>query len=179
MIGSLQFEEEWQQDHLFSTATGSPATGRLHEGDSFPQLGRLRAAAIGAGSLDYETAPKGRAVSEPIVVEVHEFPDVIVLRVKGEVDLFTAPMLRKAMMSAISSRRHVVVSVRDVQHMALAGFHVLKDGQSAVIGAQRIALVASPPHVERVIQIIRFDKVVPTFRSEADALGFVRGENTP
>lgn len=118
-------------------------------------------------------------MAEPIALEAHELPDVIVLRVKGEVDLSTAPTLRNALRSALASRRHVVMSIRELQYMDMAAFHALEAGRNAVTGTQRVVLVASPPHLKRIIQIIQFDKVLPIFESEAEALAFVRDGNTP
>jgi anti-sigma B factor antagonist len=120
---------------------------------------------------------------EPVIIETHEFPDAVLLRIRGEVDLATASVLSNALTSALAGPRHVIVSVREVRYMDLAGFHALDAAQKATMSGcyrgRKLALVASPPHLEKVIQIIQFDRIMPVFGSEEQALAFVRTHRLP
>jgi anti-anti-sigma factor len=116
---------------------------------------------------------------EPVLIEALELSDVVLLRVRGEVDLASASVLSNALTSALAGRRHVIVSVREVRYMDLAGFHALEAAKSAIGGNQRLAVVASPPHLEKIIRIIQFDQILPVFGSEEEALAFVRTHRAP
>lgn len=118
-------------------------------------------------------------MADSMAIDVQGRSDVVLLCVTGEVDLATAPELRHAILTALASQRHVVVSIQDVQYMDLAGFHALEAGLNTAIETQKFALVASPPNLERVIKIIRFNEVVSIFGSEQEALAFVRDRNAP
>lgn len=116
-------------------------------------------------------------MSNLLGIDVKQLPDAILLHVEGEVDIGTAPELREAMIAAIASGRHVIVNVRDVEYIDMAGFHVLQTGQQSVAGDQRFAIIASTPHVDRIIEIIQFRNVVPVLDSEGAALDFVRARH--
>ena len=113
-------------------------------------------------------------MAEPISIRTLELPDVILLHVCGEVDMATAPMLRQVLISAVATRRHVVVSIHDVEYIDMAGFHALEAGKAAKAAGQNIAVVGSSAHVKRVLRVIQFNTVLPTFESEPEALEFVR-----
>jgi anti-anti-sigma factor len=113
-------------------------------------------------------------VSELIDIQTKELPDTILLDVRGEADLGTAPVLRGAVMSAIASRRHVIVNIRNIDYIDMSGFHVLEAGHRAVDEDQKFVIIASTPRVDRIIDIIGFRKIVPVVESEESALRFVR-----
>ncbi len=116
-------------------------------------------------------------MTEPIKIQTEDLQDTIIIHVHGEVDMGTAPVLREAMLSAIQSRRHVVVDLANVAYIDMSGFRVLEDGKRAVDEQQGLALTASSPVVHKVIAIIQFGKVLPLFPSTQDALNFVRSHH--
>jgi anti-anti-sigma factor len=116
-------------------------------------------------------------MAEPIEIQVENQQDTIIIHVHGEVDMGTAPMLQKAVLSVFQSQRHVIVDLAHVTYIDMSGFRVLEDGKEALGKGQGFALTASSPLVHKVIEIIQFGKVIPLFPSTQDALDFVRSRD--
>ena len=107
-------------------------------------------------------------------IQTEDLQDAIIIHVRGEVDLATAPMLQNALRSATESGRHVVVDLSKATYVDLSGFRVLIEGKKALGERQALALAASSPPVHRVIEIIELGTILPVFPSPQEALNFVR-----
>jgi len=96
-----------------------------------------------------------------------------VVHVQGELDLSTAPQFQETMVDVIQSGRPVVVSISDVTYIDMSVFRALEAAKRALRPAQPMALVASPPNVHRIIEIIQFSQVMPIFPTVEAALAAV------
>lgn len=105
--------------------------------------------------------------------------DVRIIRLHGEVDLATAPMVRNALRSAIQSGRHVVVDLAPVTYIDLSGFRELVDAKEALCDRQALAVTASSPLVHKVIAVIELGTILSVFHSPEDAFNFVRSHRRP
>jgi anti-sigma B factor antagonist len=107
-------------------------------------------------------------------IQTEDLLDATLIRVRGEVDLATAPMLQNALQSAIASGRHVVVDLANATYMDLSGFRTLVEAKGALGERQALAVTASSPLVHKVIEIIELDTILPVLHSPQEALDFVR-----
>ena len=88
--------------------------------------------------------------------------DVTVVHVAGEIDVYTAPVLRERLDEQISAgRRHLVVDLQGVTFMDSTGLGVL-------VG--RLKLVCTSERILKVFAITGLDKVFQIFDSIDEAL---------
>lgn len=83
-----------------------------------------------------------------------------VLRAQGEVDLYTSPELRKAILSAVRSAKVVRLDLSGVDYMDSSGVATLVEGlKTSGKTNQAFQLVAPSPAVTKVLQLSRLDSV--------------------
>lgn len=103
-------------------------------------------------------------------VHVRNQPDATVIQVRGEVDLYTSPGLRRAIVEATSARAPVVVvDLAGVSYMDSSGVATLVEGlqfSRGYGGAFRLAALG-----ETVRQVFKFAKLEKVFEIHADAEG--------
>ncbi|HEY9389337.1 MAG TPA: STAS domain-containing protein [Mycobacteriales bacterium] len=95
-----------------------------------------------------------------------------VLRLRGEVDLFTAPRLRAALGDLVESGRcDLIVDMRDVEYFGTAGIAALA-GALAVVRRRGGSLkVACPhPHVLKLFQLTDMNKVFRIYPTVNEAI---------
>jgi anti-sigma B factor antagonist len=89
------------------------------------------------------------------VLQIHERDDLEKIHPIGEIDLYTAPMLRDAI--ADTERRqvpNVLVDMSDVPFLALVGVQVLREANDrSTDDHRRLALVAPTHPVRRVLTL--------------------------
>ena len=98
--------------------------------------------------------------------------EVTVVHVGGEIDVYTAPMLREHLDEHISAGRHqLVVDLEDVPFMDSTGLGVLV-GRLKLVRATNgtLRLVCSSERILNVFSITGLDKVFQIFPSVDDAL---------
>lgn len=96
-----------------------------------------------------------------LALESRDLGDWSVVAATGEVDLYTAPQLREAIVGLVDGGRHrIVVDLSGVEFLDSTGLGVL------VVGLKRcrehdgdLALVAPQDPVHKVLTITRLDKV--------------------
>jgi len=83
------------------------------------------------------------------------------ISVRGEVDLYTSPDLRKAIMSAVPAARDgVEIELSGVEYMDSSGVATLVEGfKIARENSKAFVLVAPSPSVSRVLELARLDSV--------------------
>jgi anti-sigma B factor antagonist len=127
---------------------------------------------VGGGS-----STGGGAFSEPIfsehaadfdVVSVSRDDEVIVA-LRGEVDLATAPLLeRELALGPVQNARAVLVDLERVAFMDLTGLRPLLSLAMPSRPGHRVAITAGPPRVQRLLQVSglrrHFDVVAPSWR---------------
>ena len=98
-------------------------------------------------------------------VESSEFDDVMVITLRGEADLHTAPILRDALSDAIASRAQaIVVDMSGVTFIDSMMLGVLL-GAARTTGPQGIDLriVVADPHVRRIFELTLLDRVLDLY----------------
>jgi anti-sigma B factor antagonist len=98
--------------------------------------------------------------------------DVTIVHVGGEIDVYTAPVLRERLDEHISEgRHHLVVDLEDVSFMDSTGLGVLVGRLKLVrVSNGTLQLVCSSERILKVFSITGLDKVFQIFASVDDAL---------
>lgn len=114
---------------------------------------------------------------ETQVREVKGFP---ILEVSGEIDIFTAPLFRQAVVSLVSAgHRHLFIDMSRVGFMDSSGFGTL-------LGATRrlrpqggsLHLFHCIPSIEKMLHLIRLDTIIGLHATEADAIAAITEDRT-
>jgi anti-sigma B factor antagonist len=98
--------------------------------------------------------------------------DCAVLRVTGEVDTYTAPMLREQVRElAAKGAVHLIADLGGVDFLNSTGLGVLVGGLKRLrAGGGSLTLVISAPRILRIFQITGLTKVLIAHRSVGDAI---------
>jgi len=83
------------------------------------------------------------------------------IKVKGEVDLYTSPELRTAILEAVpAAGQWVAVDLSEVGYMDSSGVATLVEGlRSARSHSKEFVLIAPSPAVMKVLQLARLDSL--------------------
>lgn len=82
------------------------------------------------------------------------------LRARGEVDLYTSPELRKAILNALRTSKTLRLDLREVEYMDSSGVATLVEGlKSAGKAKQGFQLAAPSSAVMKVLQLSRLDSL--------------------
>ncbi len=97
--------------------------------------------------------------------------DVTVVHVAGEIDVYTAPVLRERLDEQISAgRRHLVVDLQGVTFMDSTGLGVLVGRLKLVRGQNgSLRIVSAQDRILKVFKITGLDKVFHIFPSVEEA----------
>lgn len=83
-----------------------------------------------------------------------------IVEAKGEIDLYSSPQLREAILKACkSTKQKVGVRLTDVAYMDSSGVATLVEGLQAAGGAESFLLLAPSHSVLKVLQLSRLDSV--------------------
>ena len=98
--------------------------------------------------------------------------DCAVIQVTGEVDVYTAPMLREQIRElAAKGAVHLIADLGQVDFIDSTGLGVLVGGLKRLREAGgSLALVISAPRILRIFQITGLTKALPARRSVEDAI---------
>ena len=100
-----------------------------------------------------------------------------VLIVAGEIDVFTAPLFKQAVVNLVAEgHRHLFLDMREVSFMDSSGF-------GALLGATKrlrpdggsLNLIGCNRTVQRMLHLTRLDTILGVFESEEEAMSAVRG----
>jgi anti-sigma B factor antagonist len=98
--------------------------------------------------------------------------DLLLVRVRGEVDLSWSQSIRKSILDALARATKVGVELSEVSYIDSSGIAALVEGfQSARGRGQGFWLVASSQPVKSVLQLARLDRVFPMVDDLAAARG--------
>lgn len=79
---------------------------------------------------------------------------------KGEIDLYSSPQLREAILKACKSKTNKLgIDLSEVGYMDSSGVATLVEGLQAAGGPESFALVAPSQSVLKVLQLSRLDSV--------------------
>jgi anti-sigma B factor antagonist len=105
--------------------------------------------------------------------------DTSLLSVEGDLDLASAPSLKRALGELQSAgSRHVVVDLSRVSFIDSTALGVLVGAQRALDPGARLAIACAEENVLRIFELTGLDgmfEIAPTLQ---DALGFVQGSTT-
>jgi anti-sigma B factor antagonist len=92
--------------------------------------------------------------------------DIVLVRLKGEVDLSWSQQVRKQILDALGASKCVGVELSQVSYIDSSGIAALVEGfQNARSKGSKFGLVAASNPVMSVLQLARLDKVFPLFAS--------------
>ena len=106
-----------------------------------------------------------------INVEIREFNGWSVIDVEGEVDVFTAPKLREAILGVLDEGKdHLIVNLEAVAFMDSTGLGVLVGGLKRVKERDgKLAIAAAQGTVSRVLNVTGLNAVFELFPTVSDA----------
>jgi anti-sigma B factor antagonist len=114
------------------------------------------------------------STSELLTVEAGDNAEAVLLRVRGEIDMGTAPILRRGLDDATARRtdeRPVVLDLSGVGFLASAGLALLVEFHHELTDkGAGLRVVSSGGPVLRAIQVSSLDKVLEVYPSEDAAL---------
>jgi anti-sigma B factor antagonist len=96
-------------------------------------------------------------------VETGKRGDASVLTLQGEIDVYTAPRLRQAIIDLVEGgERNIVVDMEKVDFLDSTGLGVLVGGLKRVKTREgNLSLVASQEKILKIFEITGLDKVFP------------------
>jgi anti-sigma B factor antagonist len=109
-------------------------------------------------------------------VRTEDLPDVLVLRVEGDLDGLTAPRLTPAIADAFDklSGRVLVLDLTKVRFLGSVGLRTLRDSAREAVhhqGFQKLRVVVSQQRpVIRPIEISGLDQILALYHSVEDAI---------
>jgi anti-sigma B factor antagonist len=95
-------------------------------------------------------------------IETERTSSVLRVRLRGELDMLTAPLLTEVLeRDRASGRRHLVVDMTELQFMDRAGLAALLEGAGQ--GAQSrpvLSVTGCPPNVRRVLELTGHEDLI-------------------
>jgi anti-sigma B factor antagonist len=105
--------------------------------------------------------------------EVQEHAALPILAVRGEIDVYTAPLFKQAVQKLLTEgTRHLIIDMQGVTYMDSSGFGTLLGATKRLRpegGA--LHLVGTNPTVSRMLHLTRLDTVLALHPTMEDALG--------
>lgn len=105
-------------------------------------------------------------------VELHREADVVVIAFKGEVDVYTAPVLRDAISKVLAGgHRRIVCDLTEVCFLDSTGLGVLVGRLKAVRMLEgKMRVVINSPRVLKNFQITGLERILDIDEARADAV---------
>ncbi len=105
-------------------------------------------------------------------IVVEEKDDAMVLRLDGEVDVYTAPKLKSRLIDLVDQGKFkIVVDLEKVAFMDSSGLGVLVGGLKRVRSHDgSISLICSQENILKIFRITGLVKIFPIFDNEGQAL---------
>lgn len=98
--------------------------------------------------------------------------NVQALDLEGEVDVYTAPLLRQEIMEQVDGgTRHLLVNLEKVEYLDSTGLGILIGGvKRAKEQGGSLKLVGPSARITRIFEITGLNKIFDVYASEAEAL---------
>ncbi len=98
--------------------------------------------------------------------------DYSVTHLSGEIDIYSSPQAREAILDCLSADRPVVVELSGVTYIDSSGVASLVEGyQTARTKGLKFCLVGVSEAAMRVLELARLDGVFPIYTTVAEFLG--------
>ena len=95
-----------------------------------------------------------------LTIRTDDGQDCCVLHVQGEIDLYTSPELRKAILNALRSSNALQLDLAGVEYMDSSGVATLVEGlKTSGKSKQTFQLVSPSSAVTKVLQLSRLDSL--------------------
>jgi anti-sigma B factor antagonist len=105
-------------------------------------------------------------------IQTEELDGIVLIRLRGEVDLSWSQQVRQAVLSALETNPAVGVELSEVSYIDSSGIAALVEGfQSARSRGSRFALVAVSDAVRAVLELARLDRVFVIVADPASVSG--------
>lgn len=97
----------------------------------------------------------------------------VVISASGDVDLYTSPKLREAIVESVNDRLSpIVVNLESVTYIDSSGVATLVEGfQLSKEYGGKFRLASISERVLEVLQLARLDRIFEIFETDAEALG--------
>jgi len=106
--------------------------------------------------------------------------EAAVARVKGDVDLLTAPDFEQALRHQIEAGRDVVVDLSATRYADSSAIHVLlKLGRALGERRNRLVLASPSPLIARVLEMMAVTDLVPILPTVDAALAYLHAQESP
>ncbi|HLW48926.1 MAG TPA: STAS domain-containing protein [bacterium] len=99
----------------------------------------------------------------------------VLVRVNGDVDLATAPLLADHLTKAFGAHFRVIVDLDSVPYLGSAGLHVL--ARTAARYAGQFVVVQSTARLRRLLDILGVNGLLPVVTSIAEAEEYLRNHD--
>jgi anti-sigma B factor antagonist len=106
-------------------------------------------------------------------IETEEHDGAYVVRLSGEVDLETAPLLEGALDGRIHNSRNVILDCQHLTYIDSTGFNLLADLYRQ---GRRFVLVAPSPTTQKILGTMGLDMLIPVASSVEEALNVLAEE---
>jgi len=99
--------------------------------------------------------------------------DVQALDLEGEVDVYTAPVLRQAIMDQVEGGvKHLLINLARVEYLDSTGLGILIGGVKRLKEqGGSLRLVGPSARIQRIFEITGLNKIFDVYASEQEALG--------
>jgi len=107
---------------------------------------------------------------EPLEIKAEKVGNYVVLKLSGEVDVYTAPQLREEIIGRVDQGEHdIVVDLEKVDFLDSTGLGVLVGGLKRVKQHNgSLSLICNQEKILRIFRITGLTKVFPIFSSKED-----------
>ncbi|MDO8683456.1 MAG: STAS domain-containing protein [Armatimonadota bacterium] len=107
-------------------------------------------------------------------------PDIPLIELEGEVDVYTAPQLKQQMISLLEEGKiEMVVDLTKVEYLDSTALGILIGGLKRVRERDgNLPLICPSPRIRRVFEITGLDKIFDIYNSENDAKSELAGKET-
>lgn len=104
---------------------------------------------------------------------IESVPEGTLVRVRGEVDRYTAADLMRCLVRAAGEGGPVLLDLSGLDYLDAGCIRVLEDFHAQHTG--RLVVIGSRPVIRRLLEITRLPETVPVFHSVDEARAFLRG----
>lgn len=96
-----------------------------------------------------------------------------VLDLAGEVDVYTAPMLKEAMTKQVDAgKRNLLINLSNVEYLDSTGLGILIGGVKRLRESQgTLKMFGASPRITRIFDITGLNAIFDVYANEQDALG--------
>ena len=105
-------------------------------------------------------------------IKTEKKSDAVIVHIRGEVDLYSSPEVRKTIMSLVKKKAPlIIINLAKVHYMDSSGIATLVEGLQQTGKYQgKFAITCLKSGVREVFELSRLDKVFDIFENEEQAL---------